>query len=132
MGRKRAREQREQQRKKKKTDRQTDNIERKNCELACLVAMRWYSSTVMVTATLLKKKVLSRTLKGSSAVSIEEPFLVPGRTFFGSMKNTFHRGFYMESKRVLPGTKKGYPMGKAEEPLRNIFLYECSGAVVEV
>ena len=69
-------------------------------------------------STLLEKKVLSGTKKGSSALPIEklfeEPllvpgrnFLVPGRTFVGSMWNPFHRGFYLEHKRVLPGTKKG-------------------------
>ena len=33
--------------------------------------------------------------------------LVPARTLLGSMYNPFCRGFYMELKMVLPGTKKG-------------------------
>ena len=28
-------------------------------------------------------------------------------TYFGSMQNPLHRGFYIEPKRVLPGTKNG-------------------------
>ena len=33
----------------------------------------------------------------------------------------------MESQRVLPGTKKGYSMGTAEEPFWNPCLLECTG-----
>jgi hypothetical protein len=39
--------------------------------------------------------------------------------------NPFHREFYMEPKRVLHGTQKGYPMGAAKEPFWNPFLEEC-------
>uniref|UniRef100_A0A4W5KAU0 Potassium voltage-gated channel subfamily KQT member 1 n=1 Tax=Hucho hucho TaxID=62062 RepID=A0A4W5KAU0_9TELE len=63
-------------------------------------------------------------IQGYLAVSIgepfEEPLLVPGRTILvpftivlGSIGNPFHRGFYMEPKMVLLGTKNGSPMGTA-------------------
>jgi hypothetical protein len=52
-------------------------------------------------------------------------YLVPGRTLLGAMWNSFHRGFYMDSKRVLPGTKTDYPTGTAEEPFWNLFFSEC-------
>ena len=64
-----------------------------------------------VLTTLLEKKVLSRTLKGSLAVPIgepfEEPFLVAGRTHLGSIQNNL--------QWVLPGTLQKYPMGTSEE-----------------
>ena len=80
-----------------------------------------------------KKKLLSRILKGSSAVPIgepfEEPLLVPGRTLLdpsrtnlGSMYDPQWKGFYMEPKMVLPGTKKGSPMRTVEEAFWNPFF----------
>ena len=51
-----------------------------------------YTSGMVITLVGRKKKVLSRTLKGSSAVPIGVPFLVPCRTFL---------------QMVLHGTKKG-------------------------
>ena len=60
--------------------------------------------------------------RGSLPVPIGEPFLVPGSillvpcsTLLGSIKNPLHRGFYME-------TKKGSPVGTAEEPFWNPFF----------
>ena len=45
------------------------------------------------------------------------------------LTNPFYRGFYMspnmfylEPKRVVPGAKKGSPMGTAEEPYWNPFF----------
>ena len=63
--------------------------------------------------------------KGSLAVPIGEPYLVPGRTCFGFRYNYF--GFHVEpfvervlpgTKRVLPGTNKGSLMGQPKNPFR--------------
>jgi hypothetical protein len=65
--------------------------------------------------------------KGSSTVPIEEPFLVPGKTPFwfqveffllNYMNSPLWKGFCMEPKMVLLGTRKitskGSPMGTAK------------------
>jgi hypothetical protein len=51
-------------------------------------------------------------LKGSAAVHIEEPFLVSGRTLFGSRQNYF--GFHVEPS-VERRSSKGSPMGTAKK-----------------
>jgi hypothetical protein len=54
---------------------------------------------------------LSRTLKGSLAFPIGEPFeesfLVSGKTILGSMSKLFPKEFFMEPQIFLPGTKNG-------------------------
>ena len=74
--------------------------------LLSLVRQVWHTLTTHHT-----KIVLSRTEKGSSAVPIgepfEEPILVPDTTRLRFMYHPFHRGFYMEPQRVLPGNQKG-------------------------
>ena len=48
----------------------------------------------------------------------EEQSFFPGRTQLGSMYDPFPRGFYMEPKGVLPGTKKGSVRTKKGSPMR--------------
>jgi hypothetical protein len=59
-------------------------------------------------------------VKGSLAVPIEEPFeepfLVAGRTLSTEGSIWKPKRFYLEPKRVLPGTKIASPMGTAKGP----------------
>jgi hypothetical protein len=72
------------------------------------MSILWKHIQDMSICTLLERKVLSRTLKGSSTVHIGEPFeellLVAGRTLLVPVSTWNQKGFYMEPKRVLPGT----------------------------
>jgi hypothetical protein len=66
--------------------------------------------------------VLSRT--SPKEKPLKNPFRIPVRTLLNSTEgSTWNpKEFYLEPKRVQPGTKKGSPMGTAEEPIWNPFF----------